>query len=233
MRDAGLLLAAHGERAAGADNRGVESLARALRARGVAAEVRCGFIKGTPTLAEAVREFAAARILVLPLFLADGYFSRVRLPQLLDPAETGRSVEILPPIGLHPALAGLVARKADAACAAAGTDPARTTLVLVAHGSTRDDASRRATEALAARIAAQGRFAEVRSAFLEEPPDPAGLLAAARGPVAVVGLFIGEGLHGREDVGRLVAGAGRADVVTVGNLGTWPDFVDAVARAVA
>jgi len=45
-----------------------------------------------------VRQFHAAEIVVCPLFLADGYFTRVRIPQLLG--ATDRTFRILPPIGL-------------------------------------------------------------------------------------------------------------------------------------
>src|ERR1700704_3098991 len=72
-----LLLAAHGERRANADNAGVARLAGNLAAAGVAKEVGFGFIKGSPSVDEAIRALSSRHVVVYPLFLADGYFTRV------------------------------------------------------------------------------------------------------------------------------------------------------------
>jgi sirohydrochlorin cobaltochelatase len=229
-----LLVAAHGERRAGADNDGVARLAADLVARHLAAEIGVGFIKGVPGVAEALEAFASPEVVVYPLFLADGYFSRVRLPQLIAAAQSEpasrRRIRVLPPLGLDPALAGVVAARAEAA--GASFAPALVTLVLLAHGTPRDPASRRATEAMAGRIAASGRFAAVRSAFLEEPPSLVAVLADVAGPAVVVGLFAGDGLHGGIDGPQLVGKIARADVVWAGNAGNFTEIADVVAAAV-
>lgn len=230
--DVALLLAAHGERRAGADNDGVVRLAAELARRRVAGEIGVGFIKGVPTIAEALAGFAAPRVLVYPLFLADGYFSRVRLPDLLLAAAGSRPVRVLAPLGLDPALVGIVAGKAQAAIAQAGFAVERTTVVLLAHGSPSDPASRAATDLMAARLAEQGVFRAVRTAFLEEPPSLAQAVAEISGPVAVVGLFVGEGLHGGADVPQLLDEIGRDALVFAGNIGRFTDLADIVAAAV-
>ena len=48
----------------------------------------------------------------------------------------------------------------------------------------------------------------------------------------MVGLFAGEGLHGREDVARLMAVLQRRDIAFAGNVGAWPEIVDIVAAAI-
>lgn len=227
-----LLIAAHGERRDGAGNDGVAALAADLARRGVADEVSVGFIKGVPAIDEAVRAFAAAEVLVYPLFLADGYFNRVRLPQLLAKAGGRRRLRVLTPLGLDPALVALVADAAQAGARQAGFTPARTALVLLAHGSPSDPASRLATQTMAARIAALGRFDGVRAAFLEEPPTLADALAPVAGPAVVVGLFAGEGLHGGADVPQLMRELGRDDVAFVGNVGAFAGIADIVAASV-
>jgi sirohydrochlorin cobaltochelatase len=232
----GVLLAAHGERGAHADNSGVERLAAELSRREAAAEIGFGFIKGAPTIAEAMRAFNAPRILVYPLFMADGYFTRIRLPQLIAEAKSpgDRIVRTLPPLGLDPALAPLVAAKASSTARSGHhSDQQQVAVILLAHGSTRDAASRRATQELARQVRALDRFAVVACAFLDEPPALEDIVAHSPGPTVVVGLFAGEGLHGREDIPRLITALRRPDVLFAGNVGTWPGIVDIVAATIS
>jgi len=231
-----LLLAAHGERRADADNAGVARLAGRLVAADVAPEVGFGFIKGSPSVDEAIRALSSRDILVYPLFLADGYFTRVALPQLVEQArqqDVARTISILPPVGLEPALADLIADEAVAAALAHAIAPEATTVVLLAHGSTKDRASRTAAEQMAQRMRQRGCFRDTRIALLEEPPSLAEAIAGTRGPVIVVGLFAGEGVHGADDARRLVAELGRDDVVLVGPVGTFAGIDAVIAIAVA
>ena len=180
LRDFALLLAAHGERRDGAGNDGVAQLAADLARRNIAGEIGIGFIKGIPAIDEMLRALASPTVLVYPLFLSDGYFNRVRLPQLVAKAGVSRTVRVLDPLGLDPAFADLVAQKAGAAAQAAAFATARTTVVLLAHGSASDPGSRQATEQLARRLDERGEFLAVRAAFLEEPPSLADAVAVLR-----------------------------------------------------
>ena len=231
-----LLLAAHGERRDGAGNEGVARLAHDLAGRGLAAEVGVGFIKGTPTIAETLAGFATDEVLVYPVFLADGYFTRRRLPQLIDSGQDApavrRRVRVLPPLGVDPGLADLVADEVWRSAQAAHMAADAVTVVLLAHGTPRDAASRQAAEILAQRLAARRRFHGVRPAFLEEPPSLAQVLDGIPGPAVVVGLFAGEGLHGGDDAPQLVRQAGRTDIVFAGNVGAFPGMADVVAAAI-
>jgi sirohydrochlorin cobaltochelatase len=231
-QDVALLIAAHGERRIGGTNAGVAGLAADLIRRNLADEIGIGFVKGHPGVDETVRAFASSTVLVYPLFLSDGYFSRVRLPQLLAEGCGRRSIRVLPPLGLDPALAALVGVKAEAAARAAGVLATDATLVLFAHGSRRDPASRTATAAMAAALVREGRFGAVRGAFLEEPPSLACSIADVPGPVVVAGLFAGEGLHGGTDLPDLLRSIGRRDVVFAGNVASFDGIAELVAGAV-
>ena len=131
-----LILAAHGERRANADNAGVARLAGNLAAAGVAKEVGFGFIKGSPSIDEAIRALSSRHVVVYPLFLADGYFTRVVLPRLVEQAiqkDVARTTRILPPIGLEPALADLIVDEAVAAAHSRAISPTEMIVVLLAH----------------------------------------------------------------------------------------------------
>lgn len=230
-----LLLAGHGEQRQGAENESIVRLAATLAASNVAAEVGYGFIKGTPTIDHAILASKLQHILIYPLFMSDGYFTRVLLPQLVEEAASRKgqsSVQFLPPFGLDPQLADLVIRYAASVAEARNLGLEQTTIILCAHGSRSDAASRSAAKRLADDVAKRQRFADVSIALLEESPEVEAVIAENPGPIVVVGLFVGEGLHGGHDIPELVARSGRGDVIFAGNVGTFPGVQDVVAAAV-
>ena len=234
-RPFGLLLAAHGERRTDADNAAVARLARSLADKGVAAEIGFGFIKGSPTVDDAIGTLLSSDIVVYPLFLSDGYFTRVALPRLVEQAkrrDATRTISILPPLGLEPALADVIADEAAAAAHSRANLPAETSIVLLAHGSKKDQASRMATERLADRLRQRQCFYDTRIALLEEAPSLADAIEGMSGPIIVVGLFAGEGMHGVDDARRLVAELKRNDVMLIGPVGTFAGIETMIVSAV-
>ncbi len=229
----GLLIAAHGEAPAGARNDGAAALATALADRHRDVQVGFGLLKGSPSIGDALASIAATRIAVYPLFLADGHFSRTVLRKQLEKAAAGaeKRIELLPPLGLDPALAEIVGAHAATAARQHGFDPIHATLVLLAHGSSKGPASRDATTQLAEWTARPPRFRAVRAAFLEEPPALQEISAATHGPLVVVGLFAGSGLHGAGDVPDAVAALAREDAVFAGNVGAFAELSGLVSAA--
>jgi sirohydrochlorin ferrochelatase len=234
-RPFGLLLAAHGERRADADNAGMVRLARSLADKGVATEIGFGFIKGSPTVDEAITALISRDVVVYPLFLSDGYFTRVALPRLVEEARRrheGRAISILPPLGLEPALADVIADEAMASAHSLAKLSAETSIILFAHGSEKDQASRVATERLADRVRQRQCFCDTRIALLEEAPSLADAIKGMSGTIIVVGLFVGEGMHGADDARRLVAELKREDVRLIGPIGTFAGIEAVIASAV-
>ena len=229
-----LLIAAHGERSEGATNDGVRRIAQAVSAHRLVAEIGVGFINGTPTIRGAFTALAAPRIIVYPLFASSGYFTRDRLVQLLDEAnDQGRRVEVLPPLGLDPGLPGLVLDHATKVARESGLAPESCTLILLAHGSRRNTASREATEQVARAIEGRAGFRGIAIALLEERPFMDEAMALVQGPAVVVGMFSGEGMHGASDAPRLIAELNRNDVVYAGVIGNVAGIADIVAGSVA
>lgn len=112
-------------------------------------------------------EVADANSLIYPMFMAEGWFTGRELPRRLALAGAARAA-IMRPFGTDPALPLLIVTKAHEAARARGWPPARTTLLLSAHGSQRSQASHAITTALAERIAPH--FARVVTGFVEQPP---------------------------------------------------------------
>jgi sirohydrochlorin ferrochelatase len=231
-----LLLLAHGERLDGQTNEAVNLIFSMLRERRVAAEVGVGFLGASPSIEEAVQRLTAPRLLVYPLFMADGYFLRIATDRLRKAAMQdgmSRTLDILPPLGADPALAELVIARAATAASERGFALAETALILVAHGSLRQEASQAATDLLVERVRRLGRFDGVYGAFLEQPPSLAAALSGHPGPAVVVGLFVGNGLHGEADLQRQIGSLPAERIAFAGTLGSWPEIADLVTIRVA
>ena len=231
-----LLVAAHGERTVAADNRALMRLAAALRERRLAHEVALGFIKGTPSIGQSVQALAADSVIIYPVFMSDGYFTRTRLPQLLREAlgrESKRRFQMLPPLGLEPGLSHLIARRLLATARERALAPEQTNVILLAHGSTKDPASRAAAEQIVDSVRRQALFRSVGLALLEEAPDLAEAACTMAGALIVFGLFAGEGLHGAQDAPRLVGQLGRADAIFAGTVTRLEGLEELMAAAIA
>jgi len=230
---AALLIVAHGDCGGERANRLAGRIARHMRRSDRFSDVAVGYMRGTPGLAEAAAAIDGGEVRVCPLFMSDGYYVRRAIPARLQldregSDRSGRRFRIMPPTGLSGHLPAIIATAAEARARAASLAPAEAGLLLVAHGSTKDPASRFAAEAVADAIRGAGWFAAVDTAYLEEAPFLTGQLAALPGPVIVAGLFIGEGMHVTEDVQAAVAAAARADLHLLAPLSRSPRLVAAI-----
>jgi sirohydrochlorin ferrochelatase len=228
-----VLVAAHGERTRGAQNENARRVAQALSDRDVVAEVGIGFISGQPSIADALVALTSPRIMVYPLFASSGYFSRDRLVQLLDEGNRqDREVELLTPLGLDQGMPDFVIERTKEVARDHGFVPEASAIMLLAHGSRRNSASREATEWVAREVESRGAFRKVRIALLEEHPFLHEAVDGVAEPIVVVGLFSGEGLHGARDAPRLIAELKRSDVAYAGVVGSMAGIEALVVRAV-
>lgn len=139
-------------------------------------------VRGATLAMPGALEIADANSLIYPMFMAEGWFTGRQLPQRLAQIGVAQAT-IMRPFGTDPALPGLIVAKAHAAARARDWQPARTTLLLSAHGSQRSQASYTITTALAERVAPH--FAGVVTGFVEQPPF---IASAARGLGCAVSL---------------------------------------------
>lgn len=228
-----LLIVAHGECGGIGENRLPYALAKAVRERGYYATVDVGFIRAEPLVEDVGRNLPNAPVTVFPLFMSNGYYVRQAIPERLgingDGCDTlKRPVSILQPVGLNATMPLIVARLATDTARRAGFRIEDTTLLLVAHGSSKDPASRNATTSVALALETIGQFRDIAIAYLEEPPFLEDQFKTIAGPVVAAGLFIGEGMHGKEDLPQAIEACGRADIVVTPALAQSPDFVDAI-----
>jgi len=220
-----LLIVAHGERGGMGDDRLVHAVADRLEGRGDYRTVKGCFISKEPTLKTTVEDLSPGPVTICPLFMSNGYFVKQAIPASIE--ET-REVRVLAPIGLSPRLPQLVAGLARDAAGGSGRVARDCRLLLVAHGSKHDTASRDATRSVAACIEQSNDFAGVEMCFLEESPFLDDQLGQIEGPVIAAGLFIGEGMHGGEDLPAAIAKSGRDDIVMSRPLGQAAGLMDLI-----
>lgn len=178
--------------------------ADAIRARGMFGEVACAFWKEEPSLREVLRMIDADDVYVVPNFISEGYFTQTVIPRELGlagpvTALDGRTVKYCEPVGNHPQMTEVLLRRA--AEVAPGIDPRTTSLIIVGHGTSLNDNSAAAVNHQVARIAEDGRYAEVIGAFMEEEPLVSKWDELTTQPqVVVVPFFVADGLHSYQDI---------------------------------
>lgn len=225
----------------------IHALAAQLRARGPWREVAAIFMKQPPFLAEALDLVTAEDVVIVPVFAGKGHYTDRLIPEAMGLSgpvtrRDGRVLHYTPPVGCDRRIPGLMARRAAGVARAGGLDPKSVSLLLIAHGSPRPGGSGETPKAIAAAIAAMDHFAEVRLAFLEQPPfarDWRALVAGSE--LVVLPVLVAQGLHASQDIPPLFGLApGDSGPATVdgrrvrlaAGLGAEAELVDIVAEMV-
>jgi sirohydrochlorin cobaltochelatase len=175
-----------------------------IRKRGVFGEVHCCFWKEEPSFRQIFHMVDRDDIYLVPNFISEGYFTRTVVPRELEltgelTQKDGRMIKYCEPVGNNERITELLLRRA--AEIAPHVNPAQTSLFIVGHGTDLNENSAVAAKREVDRIAAMGRFAEVRNAYMEEAPLIAKWDELSTQPnVVVVPFFISDGLHSYEDI---------------------------------
>ena len=209
-RDAALLLIGHGSTLNGDSSAPTYQHAEEIRRRGLFDEVAVGFWKEEPNFRQALRQTRAPRVYVVPNFISSGYFTEQVIPRelgLSGPVTRVGSQQVgyCAPVGLHPAMAAALLRKADEVVAQSGVpiaEPARTAcLFICGHGTSLNDNSTKIIHERAAEIRARGLFADCQGVLMEQKPFVKDWRTLTDCPdVVVVPFFISDGLHSYEDI---------------------------------
>jgi len=221
-----LVLAAHGSRHDPTANALVRRLAEALRGRRLFDEVAAAFHQGEPGFDTVLDELTADEVTVVPLLTSAGHYCEVVLPEALARNRRFGSVRLrqTPPVGTHPGLAPLVARRVTELLRERQLERENVALVLAGHGTRRHPKSRAATEQLADTLRRRRVAGDVAAAFLDDdPPLDRVTVAMQRPTVVVVPFLIGGGTHAVEDLPRLV---GLAADATEGRVGERRVLID-------
>jgi uroporphyrin-III C-methyltransferase len=226
-----LVLAAHG---GGSANAHLRRLAQRVRARRVFDEVAVAFHLGEPGFDSVLDELEADSVTVVPVMTSAGHFSRTVLPAALRRHARAATLPltITPPLGTHPGIAALVARRISELLRTHRLLRQDTAVLLVGHGTRRHPASRHSTLALADALRARGAAAEVASGFLDDDPGVAEAFASLSSPaVLVIPFLIGGGDHTLDLApggGFVPPSEGARTVVVDRPVGAAPEIVDLI-----
>jgi uroporphyrin-III C-methyltransferase/precorrin-2 dehydrogenase/sirohydrochlorin ferrochelatase len=200
-----LVLAAHGSRRDPAANARIRGLAQAVRERRLFDEVAVAFHQGEPGFDTVLDELRAEAVTVVPVMTSAGHYAEVVLPEALARNRRYGAVRlrVTPPVGSHPGIAPLVARRVSELLREHGLERGRTAVLLAGHGTRRHAASRETALQLAETLRRRGVASQVTCGFLDDEPSLAEALdeAPAAG-VLVLPFLIGGGSHAAEDVPR-------------------------------
>jgi len=175
--------------------------ASALRKRKVFANVQHATLNGGPNPVDVLSKMGdASRILILPYFMTDGYLSRLATTSRLGVHEKDSRMTVCPPIGLSRGLVSLTATVAEEIREANAWPKDDWDALLVAHGSSKDPASRHGAEQIARSLMGQTSASNIATCFIEETPFVQDVSQALRRPTAVMGLFAAPGGHALDDV---------------------------------
>jgi uroporphyrin-III C-methyltransferase len=236
-----LVLAAHGSRRDPSANALVRRLAESVRARRLFHEVAVAFHQGEPGFEAVLDELASDEVTVVPLMTSAGHYSDVVLPAALTRNRRFEEVRLkqTPPVGTHPGMAALLARRVSELLRDHGLTRSAASLLLVGHGTRRHAASRVSTIELADTLRRRRVAGEVVAGFVDDDPPVAKAFARARNEaVLVLPFLVGGGTHVLEDIPRslgLEPGeaplVGRVDgklVVVDGAIGALPGLTDLI-----
>lgn len=204
FKHAALVIAGHGSTQNPDSSVPTRAHADEIRRRGIFSEVACCFWKEEPYYRDVLGMVKSPEVFVVPNFISEGYFTKTVIPRemTLDGPLTrrgGRTIRYCEPAGNHARMTGLLL--AEARAVAPDATPSETSLVIVGHGTGRDDNSAEAARKQVRQIAETGIYAEVLSAYMEEVPLIAEWHTFTTQPnVVVVPFFISNGLHSYQDI---------------------------------
>ena len=213
-----ILLAAHGERGGASNNARLAGIVKAVGAMVPGADVGWVLVNVEGVVEKALAACGERRVLCLPLLFSDGFFYEQRL----KPAMRGANHLLAPPMALWRSFAPFLMDNLALRTISHAADPR---VVLVAHGSKRAGRSAACARQVAGLM--QARYGRLEVGFLEEAPLASEVVARAEPPWSVIGLFLGDGMHGGEDFDVLVATAKQKPVAafTAGELPGLPGLI--------
>lgn len=207
-----LVLIGHGSHLNGESAGAVYRYAELLRGRGLYDEVVEGYWKEEPSLRQVLKTTRSTDVTVIPMFISEGYFTETVIPRELGlghqgpvPPEGiarvlgGRTVRYTLPYGVHSGMSDVILERAREALP--DLNAADTALIVLGHGTTRNENSNRVIYRNADLLRESGQFAEVHALFLDEDPKVGTWPEVVRAPrVVVVPFFASEGWHTLETI---------------------------------
>jgi sirohydrochlorin cobaltochelatase len=204
-----LVLVGHGSQLSAHSSEPLYQHGEAIRALGLFDEVQECFWKEEPALRDALALLESDLVFVVPVFIAEGYFTGVVIPREMGlcgpaPSETrvgGKRVLYTPPVGTHASMASMILRRAEEVAGLEVSDAAEAALVIIGHGTERHATSGEAIWAAARSVRDAAVFRTVHVGFLDQSPAVVAVVdGLVERRVVLVPFFIAEGWHTQETI---------------------------------
>jgi len=203
-KNSALLLVGHGSSKTPNARTAASRLAERIAELDLFAEVKACFWKEEPFVS--LDLVTSPEVFVVPYFSGVGIFTTKLIPQrlgLTGPITEidGRTIYYSAPVGTHPEIPCLLCRRAHELCRQQGLKATETTLLMIAHGSSKPGGSSGTPEKVADRLRLDAGFAEVQVAYIEQEPfvhDWPKLVKTRH--VLAAPLLVSEGMHASQDL---------------------------------
>lgn len=234
-----MVLVGHGSHLSPDSSTPIREHRRRLLEAHVSEDVRVAFWREEPALGRALDDCESDEVIVVPVLISDGYFVREVIPREMGltgrvTRAGGRCIRYADPIGAHPALASVIAQRAEEA----GAD-ARDGLAVLGHGTPRNPQSAANVFLQANYLTQMDPAREVAAMFIDQEPNMRDLFRILTAQsVVVVPLFVANGWHVGETIPEDLALDGRAtsrdgrNVRYAAAVGTHPRVAEVIAEMV-
>lgn len=205
VNDHALVIAAHGSHRNPDSSKSTFFHANTIRDETTIAEVRETFWKEEPSFREILRILHSRNVVVVPLFMSEGYFVAEILPRELrltdrEPLDVDKDVTITPPVGTHSLLRTVIEHRATSIIDEK-TALSEVALAVIGHGTERNEQSAASTRSHVNELRQSGRFSDVAAFFLDEAPYVADIYSTfSATDIVVVPLFVADGYHTTTDI---------------------------------
>jgi sirohydrochlorin cobaltochelatase len=194
-----LLLLGHGSSKHPDSSRSVREHAEILSQTDCFAEVRCAFLKEEPLIENALDEVGEEQVIIVPDFLAEGYFTRQVVPAKLGDKLRSANICCTPPVGTHPMMAEIINDMAREVLGDWTVE--QTSLLVVGHGSGKNPCSKQSLLGHLQEVRNNTDFAQVADLWLEELPLVSSWKeVATQRHIIVIPYLLNDGQHGGWDI---------------------------------
>lgn len=194
-----LLLLGHGSSKHPDSSRSVREHAEILSQTDCFAEVRCAFLKEEPLIENALDGVGEEQVIIVPDFLAEGYFTRQVVPAKLGDKLRSANICCTPPVGTHPMMAEIINDMAREVLGDWTVE--QTSLLVVGHGSGKNPCSKQSLLGHLQEVRNNTDFAQVADLWLEELPVVSSWKeVATKRHIIVIPYLLNDGQHGGWDI---------------------------------
>ena len=180
-------------------SRSVREHAEILSQTDCFAEVRCAFLKEEPLIENALDGVGEEQVIIVPDFLAEGYFTRQVVPAKLGDKLRSANICCTPPVGTHPMMAEIINDMAREVLGDWTVE--QTSLLVVGHGSGKNPCSKQSLLGHLQEVRNNTDFAQVADLWLEELPLVSSWKeVATKRHIIVIPYLLNDGQHGGWDI---------------------------------